>query len=374
MYQTKPKPEIRQMTETPYGSFDANSFQQTDFDKITQVVSSEFQVEEALLDQGVPTYHLRMPQETKQTFLRLLQKLEEMKLIALLRRQDQRVVLTVFAKPPVKPSNPVTYWILFVATIATTFITGYVSFQSGGMDPILGGAVFSVAIMTVLGLHEMGHKLTANKRKVEATSPYFIPGPPPLGTLGAVIMQKSLPPNRDALFDIGANGPIAGFLVALVFSAVGLTLLIPITMPPDGSTLALVPVSWLILNPILDGLNLIPQLIAPYNAWALHPITWAGWAGMVVTMLNLLPAAMLDGGHVAKSMVPDKYRYLLTIASVAILVLSGQQFMFFAFIVVFMSFIKHPGPLDDVSSLSNRRKLATVALIVIFLLSFPIST
>ena len=374
MYQTKPKPEIRQMTETPYGSFDANSFQQTDFDKITQVVSSEFQVEEALLNQGAPTYYLMMPQETKQTFLRLLQKLEEMKLIALLRRHDQRVVLTVFAKPPVKPSNPVTYWILFVATIATTFITGYVSFQSGGMDPILSGAIFSVAIMTVLGLHEMGHKLTANKKRVEATSPYFIPGPPPLGTLGAVIMQKSLPPNRDALFDIGANGPIAGFLVALVFSAVGLTLLIPITMPPDGNTLALVPVSWLILTPILDGLNLIPQLIAPFNAWALHPITWAGWAGMVVTMLNLLPAAMLDGGHVAKSMVPDRYRYLLTIASVAILVLSGEQFIFFAFIVVFMSFIKHPGPLDDVSSLSNRRKLATVALIVIFLLSFPIST
>ena len=362
------------MSETPHGSFETNAVQQTDFEKITKVVLAEFQVEEALLDQGVPTYYLRMPQETKQTFLRLLQKLEEMKLIALLRRHDQRVVLTVFAKPPVKPSNPVTYWILFVATIATTFITGYVSFQSGGMDPILSGAVFSVAIMTVLGLHEMGHKLTANKRKVEATSPYFIPGPPPLGTLGAVIMQKSLPPNRDALFDIGANGPIAGFLVALVFSAVGLTLLIPITMPPDGNTLALVPVSWLILTPILDGLNLIPQLIAPFNAWALHPITWAGWAGMVVTMLNLLPAAMLDGGHVAKSMVPDKYRYLLTIASVAILVLSGQQFMFFAFIVVFMSFIKHPGPLDDVSSLSNRRKLATVALIVIFLLAFPIST
>lgn len=362
------------MSETHYGSFEANAFQQTDFEKITQVVSAEFQVEEALLDQGAPTYYLRMPQETKQTFLRLLQKLGEMKLIALLRRHDQRVVLTVFAKPPVKPSNPVTYWILFVATIATTFITGYVSFQSGGMDPILSGAVFSVAIMTVLGLHEMGHKLTANKRKVEATSPYFIPGPPPLGTLGAVIMQKSLPPNRDALFDIGANGPIAGFLVALVFSAVGLTLLVPITMPPDGNTLTLVPVSWLILTPILDGLNLIPRLIAPFNAWALHPITWAGWAGMVVTMLNLLPAAMLDGGHVAKSMVPDKYRYLLTIASVAILVLSGQQFMFFAFIVVFMSFIKHPGPLDDVSSLSNRRKLATVALIVIFLLSFPIST
>jgi len=75
-------------------------------------------------------------------------------------------------------------------------------------------------------------------------------------------------------------------------------------MPPDGNTLALIPTSWVDTNAVLDELRLIPLLTAPYNAWALHPITWAGWAGMVVTMLNLLPAAMLDGGHVAKSLVP----------------------------------------------------------------------
>lgn len=346
-------------------------FQQAEFEKITQVVATEFQAEEAYLDHGVPTYYLKMPQETKQAFLRLLSKLGDMKLIAFLRKKDQRIILQVFTKPPIKPSNPATYWILFIATVATTFITGYLSFEIGGMNPILSGAIFSVAIMTVLGLHEMGHKLTANRRNVEATSPYFIPGPPPLGTLGAVIMQKSLPPNRDALFDIGANGPIAGFLVALLFSAVGLTLLVPITMSPDGNTLSLIPTSWILLTPILDSLKLIPQLTPPFNAWALHPITWAGWAGMVVTMLNLLPAAMLDGGHVAKSIVPDRLRYLLTIASVAILVFSGQEFIFFAFLIVFMSFFKHPGPLDDVSSLSTGRKLATGVLIAIFVLSFP---
>lgn len=360
------------MTETLYGKAEASQFQQTDFETITQIVSAEFQIEEALLYQGVPTYFLRMPQETKQTFLRLLSRLEQMKLTAFLRRKDQRVVLRVFTKPPIKPSKPTTYWILFAATVATTFITGYLSFQPNVMHPMLAGAVFSAAIITVLGVHEMGHKLTANKRKVDATAPYFIPGPPPLGTLGAVIMQKTLPPNRDALFDIGANGPIAGFSVALIFSVIGLTLLVPIEMPPNGNILPLVPASWLILTPLLDSLKLIPQLTAPQNAWALHPIAYAGWAGMVVTMLNLLPAAMLDGGHVAKSMVPDKYRYLLTIASVAILVLT--EFIFFAFIVVFMSFLKHPGPLDDVSSLSNKRKLVTIALIAILLLSFPIRT
>lgn len=203
------------MTETPSGNLEPSASQPTDFERITQIVSAEFQVEEALLYEGVPTYYLKMPQETKQTFLRLLMKLEEIKLTAFLRRKDTRVALTILMKPPIKPSNPIIYWVLFTATIASTFITGYMSFQDSAMNPILSGAIFSAAIMTVLGLHEMGHKLTANKRKVEATAPYFIPGPPPLGTLGAVIMQKSLPPNRDALFEIGANGPIAGFLVFL---------------------------------------------------------------------------------------------------------------------------------------------------------------
>ena len=81
--------------------------------------------------------------------------------------------------------------------------------------------------MAVLGTHEMGHKITANKKGIATTPPYFIPGPPPLGTFGGVIMQKSLPPNKDALFDVGADGPIAGFIIATIVSIIGLTLTIP---------------------------------------------------------------------------------------------------------------------------------------------------
>jgi Zn-dependent protease len=91
-------------------------------------------------------------------------------------------------------------------------------------------------------------------------------------------------------------------------------------------------------------------------------------------MLNLLPAAMLDGGHVARSLVPDKLRYILTIVSVAVLVLSGTEFLFMAFLVVFMSLFRHPGPLDDVSGLSRNKKLLTIALVLVFALSFPIRT
>ena len=361
------------MSEIPSGTSDAHVFQQADFEKITQLVAGEFQIQEALLEQGIPTYYLTWPQETKQAFLRLLNHLEEMNLIAFLRKMEGRIVLKVVPKPPVKPSNPRTNVLLLLATIATTFFTGYIGFPGTGINPIVSGAIFSAAILTVLGIHEMGHKLTANKKKIDATSPYFIPGLPPLGTMGAVIMQKSLPPNRDALFDVGANGPIAGFIVALIFSAIGIMLLIPAPRPADVGDLSLMPVSWLLLGQVFSGLHWIPQVIPPNEVLLLHPITWAGWAGMVVTMLNLLPAAMLDGGHVARSSTAnDKQRLILTFASVAILLLAGTEFIFMAFLIVFMSMFKHPGPLDDVSSLSRNRKLLTVVLVAVFILAFPI--
>jgi membrane-associated protease RseP (regulator of RpoE activity) len=360
------------MTDIPKDGVDAQSFPQADFQKITQLVATEFQIQEAIVDQGTSTYYLVWPQETKQPFLRLLMQLKEMKLTAFLRKDKGRIVLTVVPEPSVKPSNPRTNLILLLATVATTFITGYIGFPETGINPVVSGVVFSVAILLVLGIHEMGHKLTANRRKIDATSPYFIPGPPPLGTLGAVIMQKSLPRNRDALFDVGANGPIAGFIVALVFSAVGLLLLIPSSKPPGADTLSLMPVSWILLVRIFSGLNFLPH--APPNGMLLlHPITWAGWAGMVVTMLNLLPAAMLDGGHVARSTISgDKSRLVLTFASVALLLFAGTEFVIMAFLIIFMAMFKHPGPLDDVSSLSRNRKLLTVALVGVFILAFPV--
>jgi membrane-associated protease RseP (regulator of RpoE activity) len=360
------------MTKIPNDSGEPQAFLQADFQKITHLVAAEFQIQEVLVNQNTPTYYLVWPQETKQAFLRLLTQLKERKLIAFLRKDDGRIVLTVVPEPPVKPNNPRNNLILLLATVATTFFTGYIGFPETGIDPIVSGAIFSAAILLVLGIHEMGHKLTANKKKIDASSPYFIPGPPPLGTLGALIMQKSLPRNRDALFDVGANGPLAGFIVALIFSAIGLLLLIPSPKPPGADTLSLMPASWILLARAFSGLNLLPHA-PPNGILLLHPITWAGWAGMVVTMLNLLPAAMLDGGHVARStLAGDKPRLALTFASVALLLFVGAEFVIMAFLIIFMAMFKHPGPLDDVSSLSRSRKLLTVALVGVFILAFPV--
>jgi membrane-associated protease RseP (regulator of RpoE activity) len=350
----------------------ALGFQQAEFERISQLVREQFQVNEALLNQGTPTYYLAYPQETKQAFLRLLDKLDELNLIAYLRKTSGQVTLTVVQKPPFKPSNRKINIAFLIATIATTFIAGYGLLPANiGIDPWLAGGMFSVSILTVLGIHEMGHKILANKRGMEATMPYFIPGIPPLGTFGAVIMQKSLPRNRDALFDVGASGPSAGFVVALAFSVAGLMLSIPAQL--EASNASLVPLGWIPLVECLSSLNLMPIPVAPNNGWYMHPIAYAGWVGMLVTMLNLLPAAMLDGGHVTRSVINnDKIRMVFTFASVATLLLAGEGFFFMAFLVLFMSAFKHPGPLDDVSGLSRKRKLAIAALVACFIFSFPI--
>ncbi|MBS7632175.1 site-2 protease family protein [Candidatus Bathyarchaeota archaeon] len=356
---------------------------QTEFNKVSSVVEAEFQVEESTLINGVPTYYLKQPQETKQAFLRLLENLDKLGLIAFLRRSGDRIVLRIAPKPPVKPSNVLINWLLFFATIATTFVTGYFLseefVESGALpSPIVGGVAFSVAIMAVLGVHEMGHKLTADKSGIEATPPYFIPGPPPvfgifgIGTFGAVIMQKSLPRNRDALFDVGASGPLTGFFLATITFIIGI-FMSAYTWIPAGSATLPAPLLFTLVGDFVQPLGAVP----PYPSSAapgayflgihLHPIAFAGWVGMIVTMLNLLPAAMLDGGHIARSLVGETARLVLTGLSIAFLFLGG--FVPMALFVLFMAMYRHPGPLDDVSALSRSRKVLSVVLVAVFVLS-----
>lgn len=342
----------------------------TDFEKLTALVSENFQVEEALMEHGIPTFYLKQPQETKQPFLKLLKKLEERNLIAFLRKIDKRLAIKIFPKPISKPSKIIVNWLLFFATLGTTFITGYM-LSEGLMNPLIGGVTFMVAIMAVLGVHEMGHKLTANKEGIEATPPYFIPGPPPMGeflgigTFGAVIMQKSLPPNKDALFDVGASGPIAGFIIASMATIFGLPFS-AYDWVPEGTPTLPVPLFIRLVAPLLlppfeaiskPGYMLVVQL---------HPVAIAGWIGLFLTMLNLFPAAMLDGGHIAKALFGEKTIYALTMLSIFALFYVSPLMAIF---VLLMSTYKHPGPLDDVSSLSKSRKLLAGVLVIIFVLS-----
>lgn len=339
------------------------SAQSFSYEQINQLVAAEFTVEEGLIEYTTPTFYVKQQPGIKQAFIRLYGKLNSMQLVPILRKREDRLVLQVISKPQVGASNPLINVILLIATIGTTLLTGY--FLSGeGTDPLVGAVLFSLALMSILGAHEMGHKLVANRHRVEATYPYFIPGFPPIGTFGAVIQQKSLAPNRDAWFDLGFSGPFIGFLLAVAVSIIG----IPMSNVRIVSELPL----GLIRPPILlDFLanNLLRFPAAPAGAFLLielHPVAYAGYIGMVVTMLNLMPIGQLDGGHVAQVLLGVRTRTIVSIIAIIALVFIAWPMALIAYV---LSRVRHPDALDAVSPVSRTRKIASIILIIVFLLS-----
>jgi membrane-associated protease RseP (regulator of RpoE activity) len=331
------------------------------FEQVQAMVKAEFDVEESFVDHNIPTFHVRYREESKEAFLRLMEHLEPLQLIPILRKKDETVVLRVMAKPPIKPNRNIINLVLFFATLGTVFLSGYILSDAD----IIGALMFTGAIMAILGSHEMGHKLLADKHDVDATYPYFIPSPPPpfgIGTFGAVIRQKAIPPNRDALFDIGFTGPITGFILAVIVTIIGVQ--ISAVVPYDPS---------MEVTPIADVYPLIYrwifQIFSPSSSGVIlrHPVAFAGWVGMVVTMLNLVPSGMFDGGHIARSVMGDKAHQIISYAGIILLVLIGWWTM--AVLALFFSATRHPGPLDDVSEITNSRKLGAIVLVAVFILS-----
>jgi len=346
------------------------------FEQINEAVKLEFEVDEAFTDYetGAPTFYVRLRPDSKKAFLRLIKRLAPMDFVPILKRKGEKIELQVLRKPSVKPSRLWINIVLLLATIGTTLLTGYVLslglVEDGRMsNPWVGALSFAVAIMAILGSHEMGHKLVANRHGIEATAPYFIPGPPPqlggFGTFGAVIQQKSLAPNRDALFDLGASGPIVGFIVTITVTVIGVQLSYPYLtdeLPPGAVP---IPMLYDFLAGVFLKVPPNPQHL-PFLVIVFHPVAFAGWLGMLVTMLNLIPMGMFDGGHAARGSLGPKALWILWIVSVALLLILG--YYAFALLALLLSTGRHPGPLDDVSKLTTGRKLVAIVLVAIFVL------
>jgi len=328
------------------------------FEQIRIMVESEFDVEEGFVEHGIPTFYVKLREDSKEAFLRLTRRINPLGLIPVLRRREEKVVLQAIPKPPTRPSRKVINLALLLTTIGTVLFAGLGNLRSPDVPEAV---MFTGAIMAILGSHEMGHKILADKHEVEATYPYFIPGPPPIGTFGAVIQQKSLPPNRDALFDIGFTGPIMGFIVTVIVAFIGVQLSVRVPEAPEGV--------WFIPPTLLFRFFTI--VFPPSGTGGiimLHPVAFAAWVGMIVTMLNLVPTGMFDGGHVARSMVGRRAHQTLSYLGIILLLIIWYPM---AIIALFFSMYRHPGPLDDISKVTTRRKLAALSLIAIFVLCVP---
>lgn len=193
---------------------------------------------------------------------------------------------------------------LFLTTFFTTTASGaYMQHGDGGMWPLSDGLSYSTPLMAILLCHEMGHYIAARIHHVPASLPYFVPLPPQVGlfgTMGAVILQ-SRTSDRRKLIDIGAAGPLAGLVVAIPVLAYGLYLspVGPATGGlQEGNSLLYAVLKRLVCGMWLPGHGLDVNL---------HPMAFAGWAGLFVTMLNLIPVSQLDGGHVAIAFFGNRY-------------------------------------------------------------------
>lgn len=401
-------------------------------------------------------------------------------LLAFVRHEGGEDVLFVADRPPPSPRRHRLHLILFLATIVTTVMTGAMywgGYHSAGAGSgqfdwsvfwnptylLWGFLTFALPLMLILGIHELAHYVAAHRHGLRATLPFFIPVPPPLmmfGTLGAFISLKDPLPDRRALFDVGASGPIAGFLVALPVILLGSYLTgavgepipdldrpfidadLPFTLDsdtpgkavlgfpgaqagilsfvihaPDGieerwsytakarveladgtvrtdlidgrlavgqearrtfalpanTTAATLVVTW------EDGLSRFgdPLLVHAFNGffdndgYLAHPTFFAGWVGLLVTGINLLPASQLDGGHVARAVFGERMKYVAwaAVAGLFYLAFQFQSWMLMAVLILFLG-VQHPPPLNDRTDLGLKRKVLAAVVLLVFVLTF----
>ncbi len=221
--------------------------------------------------------------------------------------------------------------LLFVATCLSTFMAG--------------GLAYAGPVMFILICHEAGHFIQAHRYGIHASYPFFIPMPfGPLGTIGAVIGMDPRIGNRRALFDIGITGPLAGLVPTLIFCVVGLGYSEFKTpeeagpVLPLGEPLLFELVSYYVLGPAPEGQDVL-----------LHPMAFAGWVGLLLTAINLIPIGQLDGGHVLYALLRRKSHYvatLLLLAAVVLVIFGYWWWWLMVFLMVLMG-ARHPPTADD---------------------------
>jgi membrane-associated protease RseP (regulator of RpoE activity) len=346
--------------------------------EVDEIVRKHFTVTEWKVQHGVLTYIIG-DEDTKERFVRLYFELDEKGYIPILRNEGGKRALRIFKRRELSRHNPLWNAVLLLATMATVTLAGYL-FTIGEVydivDPmfseqrVLHLLAYVVSIFFVLGVHELGHKIACVWHNLRSTPPYFIPGPPMIGgSFGAVMIQETPILNRDQLFDVGLLGPLLGFIASVLVTFIGFSLsyVIPNEVARSLSEQGLA--SPLLIEPLLFTL-IWARVVAPLSQMGLdqtilmHPVTFAGWVGMLVTFLNTLPAGQLDGGHVVRATLGSRGHVIVSMMAVAIMIATGFVIMA-ALTLVILMVRPHPGPLDDASPLSRSRKALFPLLLII---------
>ena len=281
------------------------------------------------------------------------------------------------------PPPPQRIWLhllLLGLTLVTTTLFGALAFadvppeaRAGSLLGLVthpafvgAGLAFSLPLLLILLVHEMGHYLACRHHRLDATLPYFLPVPFGIGTFGAFIRIRGPLRSKRELLDVGAAGPLAGFVVALPVLLVGIALSQPTAVLPSTGVLIFgEPLAFKLLARLIH-----PQLAAGGDLY-LHPTGFAAWFGLFATALNLLPFGQLDGGHVTYALFGRMQRRM-SWPLLAVLVALGFQWTgwwLWAVVALVMG-VRHPWMPDEGVPLDPRRRLVGWACLAIFALCF----
>jgi membrane-associated protease RseP (regulator of RpoE activity) len=322
----------------------------------------------------------------------------------------QHVVIVTEGRVSSKPANPWVNLVMFLITFFSVIFTGAIAVYQpkptddfmdmifGALTDLRSGLPFALSLMAILLAHEFGHYFVGRIHKAPVTLPYFIPLPAPIspfGTMGAVIQMKASPRNRRSLLDIGIAGPLAGFIFSVPILIYGLSLStisvlerVPgAAIQMEGNSLLYLFIKWSVFQQVLPAPASFGSL-PPFVYWIIYfftgkpfpwggvdvmidPIAFAGWAGLLVTALNLLPVGQLDGGHILYALFGPRVKKLFPfIIGITVLLGFAWPGWWLWTALLFLFGRMYDEPLDQITTLDARRKVLGVLGLVLFVLVF----
>jgi hypothetical protein len=350
-----------------------------------------------------------LTEDSEEAYDRLAGYLEPYQITPLFRMdEDRHAVILVKGRPNPKAGNPAVNLLMFILTVISVTLVGGANELTQPLPPNVleaawilfsRGWMFALPLMAILGAHEFGHYLVGRYHKVNLSLPYFIPMPLTIfGTMGAVINMKEPTRNRRHLLDIGLAGPFSGLIITIPVLILGLSLsqinAVPAQIDPgtgyiqEGNSLLYLGLKYLVFGDLLpapvnfDGMS-------PWLYWLryfftgrpfplggtdvlLHPVALAGWAGLLITALNLIPAGQLDGGHVMYVLLGRQKAARLLPIILALIALLGIFWAGWWLWVALIFFLgrTYAEPLDQITPLDDRRRMLAVLALIIFVLIF----
>ncbi|MCB0119971.1 MAG: site-2 protease family protein [Anaerolineales bacterium] len=374
---------------------------------INSLVARVFRIEDVTsLDSQKQGFFMRyrgqlLDEDSASAYDVLAESLDPYRITPLFRIEDGKQIIYLAPKQPdPKPTKVSVNIILFVLTVFSVMLAGAevpnplpqdtLGIMLAMAKGILTGWPFALSLLGILLAHELGHYFMSRYHKTPATLPYFIPFPfSPLGTMGAAILMRGTPKNKRILFDIGVAGPIAGLVVAIPVLVYGLSLstLGPIKPDPngfiEGNSLIYLLSKFAVFGQLLPA-PASPQGLMywvryfftgrpiPFGGLDvfIHPVAFAGWAGILVTALNLIPVGTLDGGHVIHSLFGEKAKKSFPFVVGALIVLGLFWTGWWLWAALLFLLRVNAQPMDQITQLDPTRKAVAYTMLVVFILVF----